>query len=111
MEANENITMLLGTVSATLEIKSRLKNTCFQEANKIIFHLRATKNILYVYIYMYIHRYTHTYIYVTISFLYTRNKHNIVNQLYFNFKRPLRIPHSVSYISGSYEIKLWHQPS
>lgn len=51
LEANENIKVFLGAVSATLGIKSRLKNICFQEeANTIIFHLRATENILYVYI-------------------------------------------------------------
>lgn len=63
MEANEKIKVFLGSVSATPGIKSRLKNICFQEeANTIIFHLRATENILYVYICTYIGTYTHTYI-------------------------------------------------
>ena len=65
MEANEKIKVFLGAVSATPGIKSRLKSICFQEeANTIIFHLRATENILYVYICTYIGTHTHTHTHI-----------------------------------------------
>ena len=42
---------------------------------------------IYIHTYIYIYTNTHIYIYDWVTLLYSRNCHNIVNQLYFNFKK------------------------
>ena len=52
---------------------------------------------MYVYTYIHTYIYTHTYIYNQVTFIFSRNWHNIVDQLHFNLKNGKKEKSTFSY--------------